>query len=90
MSLINSPPNFPVDVIEGNRPIAVFQGWRNFFVSVYNICNALTMSGTTAQRPTTLLWAGRMYFDISLGSAGKPVWRNKANTGWVLADGTAA
>jgi len=91
MALINPPGIDTVDrQDDGGRLVEVNQGWRNFFVAVYNICFALTQSGTTAQRPTSLLWAGRMYFDTSLGANGKPIWRNKGNTGWVLADGTAA
>jgi hypothetical protein len=37
------------------------------------------LSGTTAQRPTTGLVAGLMYFDTTLG---RPVYRNAANTAW--------
>ena len=85
MALINSPPNTAIDTqdADGNlRPPS--EGWRNFFVAAYNICNALTQSGTTAQRPTTLLWAGRMFFDTTLG---KPIWYKTA--GWVDATGAA-
>lgn len=45
----------------------------------------LTSSGTTAQRPTTRLYVGRTYFDVTLG---QPIWYS--GSGWVLADGTAA
>lgn len=47
-------------------------------------------SGPTAQRPSTGLYPGKQYFDISLGANGKPIFVNKTSTGWVLADGTAA
>lgn len=56
---------------------------------VAQVVAALTFSGTTAQRPTKFLWAGRPYFDTSLGAAGKPIWRNKDNTGWIDATGAA-
>lgn len=85
MSLINSPPTTAVDTMdmEGNlRPPS--EGWRNFFQQAYSICNALTMSGTTAQRPTVGLYTGRMYFDSTLG---KPIWYKTA--GWVDATGGA-
>jgi len=45
------------------------------------------LQGTTANRPTTQLFTGMMYFDTTLN---KPIWRNAANTGWVDATGTAA
>lgn len=91
MALINQPPSNSVDTGESDftRPVIVRDGWRNFFNSVFTICNALTLSGTTANRPTTLLWPGRMYFDTSLAANGKPIWRNKGSTGWVDATGAA-
>jgi hypothetical protein len=49
------------------------------------------LSGTTAQRPTTLLYPGKPYFDTSLGSAGKGmmIWRNSDNTAWVNGSGAS-
>lgn len=65
--------------------LGVSPAWRNWLTAVYNICSALTMSGTTAQRPTTLLWVGRMYFDTSLGI---PVWvQSLGPTVWCDATG---
>ena len=82
---INQPPNIPVDMADANgMPIAVNTGWTNFFSASYNILFALTQSGTTAQRPTKLLWAGRTYFDTTLGI---PVWYRF--TGWVNSSGVA-
>jgi hypothetical protein len=55
---------------------------------VFVVCSALTQSGTTAQRPTSLLWVGRTYFDTTLGY---PVWL--LSTGpdvWVDATGAPA
>ena len=72
MALINSPPTGTVDMQDSTgRLFPPAEGFRNFFNAVFNICNALTMSGTTAQRPVTLLWPGRMYMDLSLN---KPIW----------------
>lgn len=85
MSLVSSPGTSPVDTQgKDGRIVGVSGGWRNFFNSVYNVCNALTMSGTTANRPTVGLWTGRMYFDTTLG---KPIWYKTA--GWVDATGAA-
>jgi len=87
MALISQPPTNAVDTQDGTLRIAgPSEGWRNFFVAVFNICNALTMSGTTAQRPTTLLWVGRPYLDETLGI---PIWL-KSITPTVWIDGTGA
>ncbi len=83
MAIVNSPPTYAVDQQnERGVLIAPAEGWRNFFVAVYNICNALTMSGTTAQRPTSLLWTGRFFWDTTLGI---PIWYN--GIVWVNAAG---
>ena len=83
MSIINQPPITPVDRIDANgNMVEVNQEWRNFFSSVYNICSSATMSGTTANRPTKLLWTGRTYFDTTLGI---PIWYK--TDGWVDATG---
>lgn len=90
MALIGSPGTSAVDLQDDEGNITnVSNGWRNFFNSVFNICNALTMSGTTANRPTSMLWPGRMYFDTSLAANGKPIWVNKGGTGWIDATGAA-
>ncbi len=80
MALINQPPNSAVD--EGSQ---VSQGWATFFNTVFQILAAMTLSGTTAQRPTRFFWVGRPYFDTTLGL---PIWYN--GTIWIKADGTPA
>jgi hypothetical protein len=61
-------------------------GWLE---QLARIVNTSISSGTTAQRPTALLYPGRPYFDTSLGSAGKGmmIWRNSDNTDWINATG---
>jgi len=49
-------------------------GWQVFFSKIWQVVLASTLSGTTANRPTTFLWIGRSYFDTSLGAHGKPIW----------------
>lgn len=88
MALISPPGNNPVDRgdTDGNGAfslVEVNQGWRNFFGAVYNICFALTQSGTTAQRPTAFKWVGRWYMDTTLN---RPIWWT--GTQWIKADGT--
>ena len=86
MPLISPPGNTAVDLQGRDGKVTnVEQGWRNFFSAVFNICNALTMSGTTANRPSAGLWTGRMYFDTTLG---KPIWYK--TVGWVDATGAPA
>jgi hypothetical protein len=60
-------------------------GWQKFMSDVSNYLIALTSSGTTADRPTKMLFTGKTYFDTTIG---KPIWYN--GTSWVKADGTAA
>lgn len=49
----------------------------------------VALVGTTAQRPTTGNYARRPYMDTTLAAAGKMIWRNATNTGWVDATGAA-
>lgn len=85
MSVVSSPGTSAVDEQDPQGSlVGVSTGWRNFFNSVFNVCNALTMSGITANRPTKGLWTGRMYFDTTVG---KPIWFK--TVGWVDATGAA-
>lgn len=80
--MINQPPlSQPVDTNGGT----INTGWVSFFSKVFDILNALTQSGSTQNRPTSLLWVGRVYFDTTLGL---PIWYS--GPGWVKADGTPA
>ena len=87
MALINIPPIVPGTVDETGLPSRAMSNWM---MKVFRLCFDTQNSGTTAQRPTANLYPGKFYFDTSLGANGKPIWVNKASTGWVLADGTAA
>ncbi len=86
MALVSSPGTTAVDAQDqSGRLVGVSGGWRNFFNSIFNVCNALTMSGTTGMRPTVGLWVGRMYFDTTLGT---PIWlRSIGPVVWVNAAG---
>lgn len=88
MAIIGQPPTSPVDEVSdstGKKYISTMNSeWRQFFNSAYTILFSLTQSGTTANRPTKLLWTGRPYFDTTLG---KPIWYKTA--GWVDATGAA-
>jgi hypothetical protein len=58
--------------------------------TVFNVLMPATQSGPTANRPTTRLWVGRVYFDTTLGY---PVWVQSVNAStyvatWVNGAGT--
>lgn len=79
MAIINSPPQTAVD----ENGTAISQGWVTFFSNVFTILSAVVSSGTTANRPTRVLWVGRTYFDTTLN---RPIWYTGTN--WIRADGT--
>jgi hypothetical protein len=81
MALIGQPTEGPVVDADGNAK----PGYKDFFSQVFRLLVALTLSGTTLNRPTTFLFVGRIYFDTTLG---KPVWFK--NPGWVDATGAPA
>jgi hypothetical protein len=63
-----------------------FRTWAQWISWVHLTVTAARQSGTTAERPTSILWIGRQYFDRTLNkpvyvSAVKPtVWRDAAGT----------
>lgn len=88
MALINQPPTNQIADKDGFSTA----GWAPVFSTIIRILQALTLSGTTAQRPTAFIWIGRPYFDSTLGL---PVYVKSftSATGvvsWVKADGTGA
>lgn len=61
--------------------------WRQTFSRWHTIILSVQQSGTTAQRPTVVLWVGRRFFDTTLG---KPVYLKTATPRvWVDAAGLA-
>ena len=58
--------------------------WLTWASLVSSVVNGLASSGTTAQRPTANLFAGRTFYDTTLS---KPVWYD--GTTWRDATGTA-
>ena len=63
--------------------------WQRFFSLCALVLNADVQSGTTAQRPNVNLWAGRPYFDRSLGANWKCIFVNADASGWVDGDGNS-
>lgn len=45
--------------------------WLQWLSRTHRAVLSIQRSGTTAQRPTELLWIGLYYFDTTLG---KPIW----------------
>lgn len=61
--------------------------WAGWFTQAHQILQDRSNSGTTAQRPTTILYVGKFYFDTTLGL---PVWVRSTNpTVWVNGAGAA-
>lgn len=76
------PDNDPL-VDDQKKP---FRTWFQWLSWVHRVVTSVTQSGTTAERPTQILWVGRPYFDTTLG---KPIWFESANPNvWVDATGT--
>ena len=67
MAQISQPPNTPPVSLDSDGNLQVDPIWASFFNNIFVILTAVTQSGTTANRPTKLLWVGRSYFDTSLG-----------------------
>ena len=71
------------DPIVDERRMA-FRTWAQWLSWVHLTIQAARQSGTTAERPTTLLWIGRQFYDTTLNkpvyvSAVRPtVWRDAA------------
>jgi len=83
MALLNQPPIGAVVNPDGTAT----PGWSPFFSAIFALLTAMTQSGTTAQRPTTLLWVGRPYLDTTIG---KPIWlKSTGPTVWIDATGAA-
>ncbi len=59
--------------------------WFNWMDLATTALNELRQCGATADRPTKALYAGRFYFDTTLG---QPIWYD--GSGWVDATGTSA
>lgn len=85
--MANSNGNFDqpqaTDFIVDAVPTNSFIQW---VARIHAICTANRQSGVTADRPVSLLWIGRRYYDTTLNkpvyvSAVKPsVWRDAAGT----------
>lgn len=73
--------NVLVDLADGSASIV----WTQWFQRIHQLAVSLQQSGTTATRPTKVLWIGRRYYDTTLG---KPVYLAAINpTVWKDATG---
>ena len=79
MSLLSPPPNQVAVTLKDG---IIEPAWKAFFTDVYNGVFATQQSGTTAQRPTKLLFVGRPYFDTTIN---RPIWYTGTN--WIKSDG---
>ena len=87
--MISPPPvKTPIALIDANKQIDTQPSWVEFLSDVYYGIKYTQTSGTTAQRPTKDLFAGRFYFDASLGANGRPIWIAKDGSTWIDSTGT--
>lgn len=66
-------PENDVLIDEKQKP---FRTWMQWLSWVHRVATSITQSGTTADRPTVLLWIGRRYYDETLN---KPVYVRAVN-----------
>lgn len=80
--MIGYPPSIhPVQDKNGQITVP----WKAFMDQVFYICQGISSSGPSNQRPTKLLYVGRSFFDTDLG---KPIWiRQVSPVIWVTSDG---
>jgi hypothetical protein len=85
LNVAGSPAEKPI--VGEEKPLLA---WITWFSQVRDIMSAVTMSGTTAQRPTGFLWIGRPFWDETLqkpvylsaiGADGAPnVWKDASGS----------
>lgn len=75
-------PTIPITEIidKEGRPTKAGAEWINL---IWLAANSVTQSGTTAKRPTTNLWLGRVFYDTTLS---KPVFVNAVTPSVVWKD----
>ena len=76
---MNITPINNAQIVNGNVATQAFMSWLN---SASLILVAAVNSGSTAARPTSNLWVGQPYFDVSLGI---PIWYSGSH--WVNSSG---
>lgn len=84
MSLFDYPSGMPL--VDDNKMAT--SAWSSTFSRWQNLILTIQSAGTTAQRPTSLLWIGRQYFDTTLG---KPIYLKAVRPSvWVDGAGTVS
>lgn len=77
--------DFPADTPLVDDKKALTVPWGQWFSLVQGTVLSVRQSGTTANRPTKVLWVGRPYFDTTLGI---PIWVQSVNPAvWIDATG---
>lgn len=83
-SFLQGQPRVPMFESGGNLG-NLTPAWAGWFSQAQQILQDLSSSGTTALRPTTVLYVGKAYFDTTLGI---PIWmKTPATNTWVNAAG---
>lgn len=63
--------DFPTDTPLVDDSGRLTAPWGQWFQRTHNNAKTLQQSGVTADRPTSVLWLGRFYFDTTIN---KPIW----------------
>lgn len=79
------PDNTPITDKDGKVTLP----WSQVYTRWHRIITASQQSGPTSERPTSLLWVGRIFFDTSLGANGKPIWVAQVKPSIVWVDATS-
>lgn len=62
----------------------ITQPWAQWVQRTQNNVRTLQQSGPTTDRPDSLLWIGRFFFDTTIG---KPIWIKQVTPAVVWVDG---
>lgn len=86
IAMANKGFDFPSNSVVVDPMRMVTPPWAAWVQRVHDIAVSLQQSGATTDRPTSVLWVGRRYFDTDLGI---PVWVQSVRpTVWVDATGS--
>lgn len=79
--------DYPTDtpLVDANGLISA--PWGQWVQKTHNSALTLRQSGPTADRPTTVLWIGRFFFDTTLT---QPIWISQVKPTVVWVDATGA
>lgn len=79
--------DYPTDTPVVGEERLLTAPWGQWFSRTHRAVFSLQQSGPTSDRPTSVLWIGRTYFDVTLN---KPIWIQQVKPTVVWCDATGA